>query len=146
MTTILVDIPSAMWLHSNQRLHRMQVAARTRDIRLLAKHASRDTAPVPGPVVLTVHVGYPPRVHRVDVPNAYPSIKAAIDGCVDSGVLTDDSSEVIVEHRFRRDPERTPRGTYRLTLHITTPCLQCHDPAPTERIEGICTACMKVEF
>lgn len=145
MTTITVDIPSAMWLSSNQRKHRMEVASRTRDIRTLAKHAARSIPPVTGPVVVTVYVGYPPQVHRVDPPNAYPSIKAALDGIVDAGVLIGDDSAVIVEHRFVRDPERTPRGRYRLTVHITTPCLHCHRDAD-ERVEGLCRPCQEIPF
>lgn len=119
MTTVTVPIPSAMWLSSNQRLHRMQVASRTRDIRILAKHAARNLPPINGQVIASVAVAYPPQVHRVDPPNAWPSIKAAIDGLVDSGLLPDDDSTVVDEHRFRRDPERTKRGTYQLTITLT---------------------------
>lgn len=143
--TITVDIPSAMWLSSNHRHHWRQKAARTADIRTLARHACKGVEPVAGPVVITAHVGYPPRVHIADAPNAWDSIKPAIDGIVDAGVLIGDDSAVIVEHRFLRDPERTPRGRYRLTIHITTPCLHCHRDAD-ERVEGLCRPCQRIEF
>ncbi len=117
MTTITVDIPSAMWLSSNQRIHRMEAARRTADIRAIAKHAARNTAPVATPVDVRIHVALP-TARRFDPPNAWPAAKAAIDGIVDAGVLPDDSSDHIPATTFRRDPEPTPRGRYRLTIQL----------------------------
>lgn len=146
MTTITVDIPSAMWLSSNHRHGNPHAKARkVADIRLLGRHAARDTPPIVGPVHITIYVGTP-TARRFDAPNAWDSAKPAIDGIVDAGVLADDSSDIVPRTSFEMDPERTPRGRYRLTIHITTPRLQCHDPAPKERIEGVCTACMRVDF
>lgn len=116
---LAIDIPAAMWLSSNGRQHRMAVASRTRDIRTLARLAARNHQPVPTPVVIGVAVGYPPTVHRADPPNAWPTIKAAIDGLVDAGLIDDDSSAHVDEHRFRRDPSKAKRGMYRLTFTIT---------------------------
>lgn len=48
------------------------------------------------------------RRYRHDVGNCYPSFKAVLDGCVDAGVITDDSDSFIFEvvfraHQFGRD-------------------------------------------
>lgn len=117
MTTITVDIPSAMWLSSNQRNHWREAARRTADMRAIAKHAAREAAPVAWPVNCDVSVGLP-TARRFDPHNAAPSLKACLDGIVDAGVLPDDSSDHIPATTFRRDPEPTPRGRYRLTITL----------------------------
>lgn len=117
MTTITVDIPSAMWLSSNHRHHWRAKASRTAEIRLLARYAARDLAPVAWPANCDVSVGLP-TARRFDPHNSAPSLKACLDGIVDAGVLPDDSSDHIPATTFRRDPEPTPRGRYRLTIRL----------------------------
>lgn len=114
--TVTIPIPSERWLSSNQRIHRMDAAGRTRDIRLIAKHYARELEPMDA-AIITVAVGYP-TAREADAPNSWPSAKAAIDGLVDAGILPDDSTRYVPEHRFTRHPDKTPRGQYALTITL----------------------------
>ena len=91
-----VILPPTGVLTTNQRLHWRQRADRTRTIRTLAHvlyHQARfgcfDR------VHVTVEVSYPDRRRR-DVHNLLPTVKAAIDGMVDAGMLDDDSDRYLV--------------------------------------------------
>lgn len=116
--TIRLDVPPAWWMTSNQRLHHMEKARRTRYVRHAAALLCRGLAPLTCPVTISVAVGLP-TARRFDPPNASPTVKAAIDGIVEAGVLADDSSEHVAATTFCRDHCRTERGRYRLTLTIT---------------------------
>lgn len=112
-TTLTVDIPRGLWMTSNDRLHWAAKAKRTKAIRTLAKHAAR-VAQIEAlrHVHVTVHVGYPTRT-TADPGNAYPVIKAAIDGFTDAGLWPDDDST----HLTGPDPRREPHPTGRTGLH-----------------------------
>jgi len=85
-----VEAP-ADWINSNQRLHRMAVAKLTR----LWRQAGHDAAarygwePYAGKVHIVAHI-YKPRGGRYDPNNLWPTVKACVDGIVDSGLLVDD--------------------------------------------------------
>lgn len=53
-----------------------------------------------GPVQLDVAIAWPDRRRR-DTPNAYPTVKALLDGLVDAGILSDDRDGVIVATTMR---------------------------------------------
>ena len=129
MAELLLTIPDLWWLSSNQRMHRMAAAGRTRAIR---EYAALQTAAanltVPPQVHIGIFVGYPTRA-KADPPNAWPTAKAAIDGVVDAGALTDDNSEVVFAHSFARDPKRAEKGTHTLRLVFTDQALPWMDPA-----------------
>ena len=120
--TITLTIPAGEWLSSNQRLHWAQKARRTRSIRTrafmlgLAALRAGDVTAHPGKTHVHVLVAYQ-TARKADPPNAYPSVKAAIDGLVDAGIFPDDNSEH-VSLGFDRDPEKSALGTYRLTLEM----------------------------
>lgn len=115
---ITIDIPAALWLSSNQRLHRAVEWQRTAAIRQLARAAAVKSRERYEIASCLARIGYPPRVSRVDPPNAWPAVKAGIDGCVDAGVLPDDSSQHIPTTAFPRGP-RTKSGVYRVELIFT---------------------------
>ena len=121
MLTLTIDVPRTIWLSSNQRLHWRTKADRTQALRTLANVTARNTGlkPIDGPVTITTHIGYPPNVHRVDPGNAHPTSKALIDGLVDAGILTDDSSDHVIDGGHRRDPTSGQPGTYRIRLELT---------------------------
>ena len=116
--TIRLDVPAAWWMTSNQRMHHMERARRTGYVRHAAKLAARGLAPLASPVTISAAIGLP-TARRFDPPNSSPTVKAAIDGVVDAGVLADDSSKHVTAVTFCRDHCRTERGRYRLTLTIT---------------------------
>jgi crossover junction endodeoxyribonuclease RusA len=55
-------------------------------------------------------VYYAPDNRRRDTTNLFPSIKAAMDGIVDAGVLKDDSDKYIVSYEIARGEFNVRRG------------------------------------
>lgn len=94
-------IPEALWMTSNMRLHPLDKAARTKAIRGIGRYSvPRNVEPFDRPVRLTAEICLPIR-RRFDAPNAWPVVKALVDGMVDAGLLVDDSSGFVCEHSFR---------------------------------------------
>lgn len=93
-----VSIPApCMLLNSNQRMHRMAAAKLTAQWRMAAKIACRvDGAPNLTDRVHLTAVIYKPRGGRWDANNYWPTVKAAVDGMVDAGVLIDDDNKHII--------------------------------------------------
>jgi crossover junction endodeoxyribonuclease RusA len=79
------------FINSNQRYHRHQEAKMTKAWReTAAMRATQQRIPTfEGRVHIIAHI-YKPRGGRWDPNNLWPTIKAAIDGIVDAGVLLDD--------------------------------------------------------
>lgn len=118
MQELVIDIPAPMWQTSNQRLHHMERARRTKHVRTLAGWAARNLTPVTGTVHVHAHVSAPKRT-RADVGNTYPTVKAVIDGLTDAGVWADDNDDHLIGPDMRRAaPTGTP-GMYRIRLTIT---------------------------
>lgn len=115
---LIVDIPTAMWQTSNQRLHHMERARRTRHVRSLAGWTARKLTPVTGQVYVHAHVSAPKR-SRADVGNTYPTVKAVIDGCTDAGVWADDNDDHLIGPDMRRGAPTGVPGLYRIRLTIT---------------------------
>lgn len=118
--TFILEIPKGEWLTQNQRLHWAQAASRKKAVRYRSRVEARRQGiqPRTGKTIATILVGYP-TARRADPENAAPTIKAAIDGLVDAGVLVDDSAEFWA-HGTDRDPEKTQPGMYRLTIRMET--------------------------
>lgn len=123
MPELLLTIPAEHWMSANDRMHWAAKAKRTAAVRELAA-AVAVAAGVPR--MMQVHVcafvGYPSR-RKADPPNAYPTVKAALDGITDAGVWEDDDSEHVVAVEFRRDPKSSPKGTHTLRLVLTDQAL-----------------------
>lgn len=66
---------------------------------------------------VTVNVQYDSN-RRADPANAYPTVKALVDGLTDFGVLTDDDSKHLPEMTFKRAPGRCPKGWHVITLTL----------------------------
>lgn len=108
-------IPRDLWLSSNVQTHYRKKSKVVRELRARAALVGRGvTAPVPVDVV--AHIGYP-TARKADPPNAWPTVKALLDGLTDAGVWPDDNSEYIPETAFRRG-QKSPAGTYRVVLDI----------------------------
>ena len=98
-----------------------QKARRTRALRVRAALAARAARiPPMARARITVHVHGRTRA-RTDPANAYPTIKACVDGLVDAGVLPDDDAAHLDGPDMRLgDPiPHLPTGHHRLTVDIT---------------------------
>lgn len=94
---LVVDVPGNEWQTSNDRRHWGAKAARTRRVRARTVALARSARLVaPGPRVRVVVVVRGRTNRRVDPANAYPTIKAAIDGMTDAGVWEDDDRTHVV--------------------------------------------------
>ena len=114
---IAIRITARDWWTSNHRLSRFDEARRTKAVRMtagwLAKlHLEPMTA---CNVTATIHT---PTNRRFDAPNAYPMVKAAVDGIVDAGVLPDDDDTVIECMSFRRGPKTGEKDIYVLDIEL----------------------------
>ena len=123
--TLTIDIPAVQWQSSNQRLHHMVRARRTRHVRTLAGLLGRQhLTPEPGPVHVTAFIASPTN-RKADVGNSYPTVKACVDGALtDARIIPDDSDQHLIGPDMRRDPATKTPGLYRVRLVITP---QNHD-------------------
>lgn len=118
--TLPIEIPKAEWLSANHRPHPMVRARKTRAIRdrVTAHLLAGRIPPLTGPVNVTATISYP-TARKADPANAYPTVKAAIDACVTSGLLADDDSEHLPSLTFRRGPKTGRTDWYLVTLALT---------------------------
>ncbi|MFJ9754941.1 hypothetical protein [Streptomyces sp. NPDC101149] len=98
----VIELPTGLeLLNANDRLHHKARARLTKKIRDAAHEAVTEcpalmealAAAKPGPLFQRAHVLgvlHPPTNGRRDPANWYPTMKAAVDGIVDAGVLEDD--------------------------------------------------------
>ena len=120
--SILFTIPDNEWLTANGRYHWAVRQERTKALRERAKVQSLNAmrrgqlAPVFGRVHVIAGIQY--RTSRVDPANAYPTIKALIDGMTDAGVWEDDSAKYLVGPDMRRVTGRPPKGTHTIAIMI----------------------------
>lgn len=106
-------------LTSNQRLNRWEKARRTRAIRDMANVMCRYTrARLMQAATLEVVVKWPDHRRR-DAANLEPTGKAAIDGCVDAGLLPDDSDKHLRKVSYSSSDERTTIPGVACTLTLT---------------------------
>ena len=117
LNTTRVYLPwSTPPLRSNARLHWAEKMVLTRNIRDAARLAARDVPPFDVPVTITL-VWTVTDKRRRDVGASSPTLKAAIDGLVDAGILVrGDSHEWVTEERLRI--EVGPRPGVRLEIAV----------------------------
>lgn len=129
---LCVDVPGNEWLSSNGRYGVHERARRTRMLRQRAFFLAKSEA-LPH-FEERVRVDF--FVHsrrsggRMDPANAYPAIKAIVDGLTDAGVWVDDDDahlEGPVPHRGEAVPSLGV-GFHRITVRITP--LSAPTPAP----------------
>ena len=105
--TLTIPAP-APWINANARDHWTKKGRLTRSWRSAsaawAKH--QKLRPVTQPVVIVATV-VKTNSRRFDVENLAPTVKAAIDGLRDSGVLPEDDTRWVTEVRLRAgNPDR----------------------------------------
>lgn len=87
--------PGVPLLNANDRFHWRTRAHRTQNLRQITAMLARNAGI---PRLERVHITgwyHPPNQRRRDVANLYPTFKACVDGCVDAGVLEDDSDKYV---------------------------------------------------
>ena len=117
-----VAIPApAAWISLNDRMHWAKKAALTKSWRLAASLAARKAGLPTGipHVHITATVTKPSR-RAFDVHNLLPSLKAAIDGLVDYGLVADDSTKYLTGPDMRGNPDPGPAA-----VGLTISALEC---------------------
>ena len=113
-------IPRDLWLTANRDLpNRGHKARIVQDLQALAATVARQSraAHIPVPVLAAWEVRYPKGTSRkADAPNCAPTTKALLDGLVRADVLTDDSSDHVIEHRYRRGANLDRPGDHEVRL------------------------------
>jgi crossover junction endodeoxyribonuclease RusA len=119
MTDLTLTIPDAWWMTSNDRRHWADKARRTRNIRhMTAVLARARRIPRYEVVQITALIQYPTG-GRADPGNASPTVKAAIDGLVDAGVVPADDHTHVIGPDYRREVGKGQRGTHVVRLVLT---------------------------
>lgn len=122
---LVFDVPVKRMLNANQRLHHMTKAARSKWLRELACErgvslfpGGRDGAVLfDGPVEVSVTV-CPTTRSRMDPPNAYPTVKALVDGLTDACWWEDDHWRFLPLMSFSYGGRSPVKGCYRLVLDV----------------------------
>lgn len=131
--TLRIHLPAKDWHTSNQRNNKWEDAKKTSDNRLrgkLASLAALRTGRLPRftrPVQVYAAVALP-TARTFDPPNAWPTVKAILDGLTDAHIWDDDSHIHVPLTAFFRAPGKSPKGTYTVTLYFVEE--RTHDYIP----------------
>ncbi len=122
--TLTIPAP-APWINANARDHWTKKGRLTRSWRSASAAWARyqKLRPVTQPVVIVATV-VKTNSRRFDVENLAPTVKAAIDGLRDSGVLPEDDTRWVTEVRLRAgNPDRAASLSLLITpaVPMTTP-------------------------
>jgi crossover junction endodeoxyribonuclease RusA len=108
-TIFKIEFPPGMpLLNANMREHWSKRAHLTSDIRILSRNLSSHIPRLEKVKIRAVY--YAPNNRRRDMSNIFPSVKAAVDGLTDSGVLKDDSDRYVVSLELLRGEGIIPGG------------------------------------
>lgn len=117
MQEMIVRVPANEWMSANDRMHWGQRSGRTKRLRRRGYFEARRNGLLPmARAFVVARVQYAKGVSRADPANAYPTVKALIDGAVDFGVLADDDSEHLIGPKFEREPGACDRGWHVIRL------------------------------
>ena len=121
MTTLTIEVPRALLISANDRLHWAVRSNRTRYLRGLGWYAVSDQASGAHHAccTLTVTITYPPLARRRDASNLAPTVKGLLDGIVDAGLLPDDNDRVIVATTYQASADKGTTGVWRFELAFT---------------------------
>ena len=117
------DLHRSALLSSNDRIYHFEAGRRSRDLRDMAHWRARrsgDYRTIVQRVAIVATVARPTR-RRADAPNPAPTIKALVDGLVDSGLLADDADRYVRELTIRAADEPAPSlrpGFVRIVLEL----------------------------
>lgn len=117
MSTLHFEVPAAIFISQNHRLHFRVKADRVAQLRLLGRAVGSCHDRVDTPCHMTVDIGWPDKRRR-DRSNAASTVKALLDGVVDAGILTDDSDLHITRETYTSHVEGD-KGRIHLTITLT---------------------------
>jgi Holliday junction resolvase RusA-like endonuclease len=101
VTTFRIELPAGMpLLNANGREHWTKRANLVSTIRMTARNLSSHIPRLDKVKIRAIY--YAPNNRRRDMSNLFPSVKSAVDGLVDSGVLKDDSDRYVVSLEMLR--------------------------------------------
>lgn len=105
-------------ISANDRMYFRVKSQLTQFLRRLSANRtwSRPVYTRKNPCTITIDV-QPPTSRRMDAPNWYPTVKALIDGLVDSGLLSDDNNHVIKSTTFK-STKLSDTKNYKLVITI----------------------------
>lgn len=104
---LTIPAPCA-WINSNDRTHRMQVQKLTAEWRRAGREAvPHGWEPIIGAVHITATI-IKARGGRYDPNNLWPTVKAAVDGIVESGLLADDDHLHVIGPDMRHGGKGEP--------------------------------------
>src|SRR5690625_3063303 len=121
LATVTIRVDPGSILTANRRLHWTQRSARTKTVRTTAGFEARAQR-MPrglGRARVVARVDYPDRRAR-DAHNLMPTLKAAVDGLIDAGLLPDDNDA------YLDGPD--PRATGKVTPGVFTIHLDIYGP------------------
>ncbi|MGN6245144.1 MAG: hypothetical protein ACTHQ3_15940 [Motilibacteraceae bacterium] len=125
------------WISANERTHWAVKAAKTKVWRQRFAVEAREL-PRMNRVHILAEIRAASTGRRRDATNLAPTVKAAVDGIVDAGVIPDDNDTIVIGTEFRNGEKAT--GLARLRLIITdlsTRCQVCGEPAD----DAVCGGC-----
>lgn len=109
MESFKIELPTGITLlNANQRYHWSKKAVITSHLRHIAHDQARGKPRIEKAKIRAVY--YAPDNRRRDVSNLFPSVKAAVDGIVDAGVLADDSDRYVVSLEMVRGAHNIAGG------------------------------------
>jgi crossover junction endodeoxyribonuclease RusA len=111
MTPLTLTVPApCQWINLNQRLHWAKRAKLTKSWRLAARVRAQQAGLPKGlprvRVTATIHKG---NNRAYDAHNLVPTVKAAIDGLVDYGLIPEDTNQHLVGPDMREGAGGPPR-------------------------------------
>lgn len=117
---MIVNIPANLWISANDRIHWREKAKRTASLRLLGKAGAQQAGLRDlGPTFVAAHIGYP-RGGKADPSNAFPTVKALIDGITDAGAWPDDDHTNVIGPHFLRDKSSGQLGVHTVRFTFTS--------------------------
>lgn len=104
-----VELPVGMpLLNANGREHWSKRASLVSTIRTTARNLSGHIPRLEKVKIRAIY--YAPNNRRRDMSNLFPSVKSAVDGLVDAGVLKDDSDKYVYSLEMMRGEGIVPGG------------------------------------
>jgi crossover junction endodeoxyribonuclease RusA len=134
----VLDVPRPdEWISANERTH-WAVKARKTKIWRARFAAEAQHLPHMSRIHILAEIRNAGHNRRRDATNLAPTVKAAVDGLVDAGVIPDDNDGVITGTEFRNGEPASGLARLRLTItDLSTRCQVCGEPAD----DAVCERC-----
>lgn len=117
--SLIWPVPDLINLNAERRLHHHARAQLVRRLRDAFRSLAADVHPITGPIEVIGRFQWADRRRR-DTSNWLPTLKAAVDGLEDAGVIPRDDDTFIRDTRIGPEPEPAPglAGYCRITITL----------------------------